>query len=219
MAWISFVIVVLLFYEPFLGWGSQWVEEPSSAIVSLPWFDASFTIPYMEYVRLFIYSLLLWAFLFGILLAIETFLKRRAELLDSEKHFDLLRPINHPALDFRNGMLYARWPQTLIRLAEFLAKGVLGYQSGNWAIDGILALLSTQIPNLPGFVLDLFDLISYLLFDIDLQIIVLALFTWLVVGFYGREQSIRHDYDVREHDQERKKQVIETGKIFARVRR
>ena len=98
MAWISFVVVVLVFYTPVIGLG-------------LPFVSLSLNVPLVGHVRLFVLSVGAWLVLWVALLVFERF-----------SGVDLLSRAR-----LRNGMVYASRPYVARRLAVVLAEMSLGY--------------------------------------------------------------------------------------------
>jgi hypothetical protein len=106
MAWVSYVIIALLFYMPVIGLGKMVQKDVMR--LSVPLLPVSIPIPFSGALRLLLLSLGLWAVLWLVLYGLEmagSLSLRRAGL--------------------RPGLLYARQPRLSISLAVFLSWATL----------------------------------------------------------------------------------------------
>jgi hypothetical protein len=184
MAWISLVIVALVFYTPLIGLGRIVQEQTFSPQDLLPWLPVSAPIPYSGYVRLFVYSFLVWFFLWLVLFMLETYLVSSAQ---SGQRGLLGR------LRLRNGMLYALVPQFSNNVAVWLAWIVFVYGGAR------SVLLSMDVKQAAAF----FPL------EIDWGIMAFSALT-LIAGYtFGFEQRYHYEADIRLNQARHKKRQTE----------
>jgi hypothetical protein len=235
MAWISFAIVTVLFYLPchFFGLGDQIIGNSITVNLSalplpfaLPIPIAQIPLPGTGIIRLFIYSVGLWAILCLVL-----------DLLDRLGILPLLRWDA-----FRSGLLYAREPSISNKLAIWLAGYVVVRVSVVFVLYIIKSVaevfwMATLVSDIASFIFEVADKI--LPQPPDPKLVVLCwfafvvatgfkpaaiIFRWgvpqtvftmtLVNGFAG-EQRQRHKDQIRKNLLARKQAKIEKGEFIA----
>lgn len=235
MAWISFAIVVILFYLPchLIGWGDQIMGEPLSLNLSalrlpfmLPLPIAEIPLPGTGVIRLFVYSVVLWATL--------------CLLLDLFDRLGILPLSRWDA--FRNGLLYAREPRISNQLVIWLAGYVVVRVSGVFVLHIIKALTevfwaASLASSVASFIFEFAD--NLLPQPADPKLVVLCWFTFVVaVGFkpaavlfrwgvpqtvftmtlvhgFPGEQRQRHREQIRRNLLARKQAKMEKGELIA----
>lgn len=147
MAWISFAVVVFLFFTPFIGLGRTIQEQGILVEVNIESLSISAEIPYTGYVRLLLYSVASWLVLWALLLLLEKITK--ADVLSRAR--------------LRNGMLYALRPHVGNNIALVLAIVILVYPLMKIVLVQIDPMLGALLPyrlNLEVITLSLFTLIA-----------------------------------------------------------
>jgi hypothetical protein len=181
MAWISFVIVVIVFFVPPVALARIILQGQTAGwLVSLPEGMDALTIswPYNGILSLVFYSTIAWAALWLVLMI--------AEEVSGQDWLDRAR--------LRNGMLYALRPAFSNRLAARLAWVVLIYY--------VLATIAAQLP-LDAAILD-----AVFPFPMDAELISLCVLTVIVDLSFLQEQRTRHESELRRIQRQRKKQQL-----------
>jgi hypothetical protein len=111
MAWLSLVIVTLIFFSPMIGLGTSLAAQDVALRVSLPFITLSFSIPFTGPLRLFFYSVVLWLVIWLAPLLLERLL-----------NIDFISKIS-----LKNDLIYASRPYISNRIAVFLAKTFLWF--------------------------------------------------------------------------------------------
>jgi hypothetical protein len=235
MAWISFAIVVVLFYLPchLLGLGDQIVGNSISINLStlplpfaLPLPISELPLPGTGVIRLFIYSVILWAIL--------------CLLLDLLNRLGILPLSRWGAL--RDGLLYAREPSVSNKLAIWLAGYVVARVSAVFVLHIVKAVAevfwaASLVSDIASFLFKFAD--QLLPHPPDPKLVVLCWFTFVVAtgfkpaailfrwgipqtvftmtlvhGFPG-EQRQRHKDQICKNLLARKQAKIEKGELVA----
>jgi membrane protein implicated in regulation of membrane protease activity len=177
MAWISFVIVVILFYTPVVGLGRFIQEE--AATINLGALSLSIDIPIVGHLRLLGYSVGLWLVLWLVIALVDRAI--RADVLVRAR--------------LRNGMLFASRPHIATHAAVALAQVTLGYVTAKailmWLAQHVLVEVS---PVLAGL----------LPVELNMQLAVLSVFTLIADYGHRREQCSRYAADIRRNQRIRK---------------
>jgi len=124
MAWLSFVIVTLLFI---LGQENLIPHEPF--VVSLPFIPLPISIPYSGHLRMLFWLTVIWLGIWLILLALTRLLG--------------VKPFERAGL--RNGLLFATRPFVVNELAKILATIVLGLTILQFLLDLLTQFLRANI--------------------------------------------------------------------------
>jgi hypothetical protein len=211
MAWLSLVIVTLVFYLPFVGWGLGLIEKNLVVHIPVGLTTIAVSIPYTGGLRLFLYSAFSWAALWGLALLLEYV--TRADLL--------------ARIGLRNDLVYAVRPPVSIQIAERLAPIVLTLVVVRMILPIILQLaLSLLVPWIGAHLVPLIAtriapeivslIVPYLTQWIETLIgglnridfgTTLAVFSLLVVianRAFQWEQQYRHGRDLRRHQRARR---------------
>jgi hypothetical protein len=146
MGWISYALVVILLYTPLVGLGRIIQEQEIPLEIEIESLPLSVDVPYTGYIRLFLYSVAGWLFLWGLLFLIERISK-----------IDLLAKAK-----LRNGMLYARRPYFSNNLVSVLASVILVYPVVKVILTQIDPMLGDLLPynlDIGMIVLSVFTLI------------------------------------------------------------
>jgi hypothetical protein len=130
MAWVSFVIVVLVFFNPFFGIGNRIPHEPFS--FTMPFLAVPVNIPYSGYLRMFLVSVAIWALVWLLLVTLERLIGSRSSL-QLEK------------LGLRNGTMFALYPWEVSQAAAIVAKIILGITVLKAGVDFVIALSKARI--------------------------------------------------------------------------
>lgn len=177
MAWVSFVVVVILFYAPAVGLGRLLQEE--AITVDLTVLSLSIDIPIVGHLRLLSYSLALWLALWVVIALVDRAI--RAEILGRAR--------------LRNGMLFALRPYIATHAAVALAGVALGYITAKailmWLAQRVLAEVSPILAAL-------------LPVELNMQMAVLSVFTLIVAYGHRWEQTSRYRADIRLNQLRRK---------------
>ncbi len=231
MAWVSFVIVALIFIagqEDFIP------HDPFGFVV--PFLSIPVNIPYSGYLRMLVFTVILWVVLWMILSALERVI--------GWKVFE--------KAGLRNGLLFATRPSLVNNLAVILATFILAYQALRLLLDFISELIRSRII---AFLFDsftrnfmgksvgaIFDFASgtvqkgdlkLLPFDPSVPIIpfvsfltggsqpafpilifprsvlVLCFLTLIVTYFFRREQQTRYEDELRRNQRDRKRKFLQ----------
>jgi hypothetical protein len=206
MTWISFVIVVLLFYMPKVGLAPM-IHEPNEPLwqVQFPFFDTGAILsfaPLGGMPQLLLYSIVAWAVLTLILLVLEVV-----------SDFTLLE-----GLRSRNGMLYSTMPwlsnYIVILAARFVAISMSIKLLLEWMSTVVTALIAGGVGPL-GLLQSLqtvgASVLALVWFNFDPYTITLTTVTLLadcchnvVEGFFKDEQRYRYEFEFRRNEQLRK---------------
>ena len=124
MAWISLVIVVLAFM---LGLDKVIPHQPFTVII--PFLRISINIPYSGYLRVFLYTLIIWLVLWWILLRLEKY-----------SGYTLLRKAG-----LRNGMMFATRPHVINYIAVILASIVLIFTTLKFVFDFVMQIFTGKL--------------------------------------------------------------------------
>lgn len=231
MAWVSFVIVALIFVagqEDFIP------HDPFGFVV--PFLSVPVNIPYSGYLRMLVFTVILWAILWMILSALEQVI--------GWKVFE--------KAGLRNGLLFASRPSLANNLAVILASLILGYQAIRLLLDFISEIIRSRII---GFLFDsltrnfmgksvgaIFDFASGTVQKGDLKllpfdprvpviplvpflsgssqpafpipifprsVLVLCFLTLIVAYFFRREQRARYESELRRNQRNRKRKFLQ----------
>lgn len=230
MSWISFVVVVLLFYNPFLELGTRIEQEEipvpaplSSLLFNIfsakfleavsPYLGLSgqpvisyfsnepFRIPYSGYIRLFLYAIAIWWVLWQVLNRLDTLFERT-----------LLQ-----RLDLRNGMLYAVNPRLSNNFAVILAGIFLAVTVFAIAFDLIVTVpkVLTFLQSAPNFSPSALALLTtssrsaFLSLHIHPRAIVLSVFTLIVAMVFCSEKGHTYKLDIMRNQIRRKREQRE----------
>lgn len=195
MAWISFAIIVLIFYAPCFGLGKQIAEQqfqlPISALPN--------PIPFGGHLLLFLYTLALWGVLWLLLWLLETsgifaFLRKDA---------------------LRNGFLYSLLPRLSNGIAVFLADIIFA----RWALASLLEVLSILLSritigaaifqSISSFLTGVVDFLGALPIPAAPEIIVLSALTIIVARAFQWEQQLRNEEEIHQQLIRRKQRLFE----------
>ena len=127
MAWLSFVIVVFVFYNPLWGeLGSNLPRFPISFTVPVLW--VHYTLPLGEQISTLAVTLAIWATIWAVLVGLE-----------------LLGWLTFQRLRLREGFIFAVLPQEVNRLAEWMTEAILALTFSKYAWDFGVNILKTRL--------------------------------------------------------------------------
>lgn len=168
MAWISLVIVTLLYFAPGVGLARFLLDDLSQITFGIPGLGITLTLPVLliGHLKLGLYVLLTWAALWLVLWIVEQ--ATNATLMHTDR--------------LRNGFLFALNPDFTITLAERLAGGMLLW----YLIVLVLTLLTGVLP-LSAVLRALLNLL------IDGRFIVISFVILIAARAFKWEQRVRYE--------------------------
>ncbi len=233
MAWLSLVIVTLIFFTPSFGIGPQVAARDMALNIHLPLVTMAIPIPFTGPLRLFLYSGGAWAVLWLVPYLIDKFLGEKAlrEPLEYEAQVSQGKK-NKGYIDFLsrirlwNDLVNAFRPefsgQLAVRLAKILVwfmviKAIVVYLL-RAALNTLVPLLTTWLTAQFGalFISQLKDGLSQglatllgLRADNSVVLVVFCILVLIANRAFQVEQRYRYDYAVQKHQREIKKSQAE----------
>jgi hypothetical protein len=215
MAWLSLIVVGLVFFSPEIGIGPQVSVQDIPLVIPLPFVSAALRIPFTGPLRLFLESAGAWLILWLIPFHVDRWLGENA-LKEKKPYKDLLKRIG-----LWDDLVIAFRPVITDQLATTLAKILLLFVIIKAIViyllqaihDSIVSLLTTWLTSQAGaqFALVISELVGQSLeFLLGLRPnngVVLVVFCLLVLianKAYKLERRLRHEFMIRVNQVERK---------------
>jgi len=220
MAWLSLVIVTLLFFTPVIGIASRVAAQDMIASINLYGISVAIPIPGIGSLRLFLVCFAVWLILWLALYLPDRWLASKA-LREHKPYRDFLSRVG-----FWNDLVNAFRPTVSNRIAVWLArlvffglliKMILGFLL-QLVVDGLLPLLAAWLSRLgDGFTVSLGHALgqgaqSLLRFGMNtagMLLLILSVMVMIADLAFQDEQRYRADYAIQQHQSTQRKRQNE----------